>query len=191
MIRFGLPVYMFRVVTAIAWIAAGASVPLSTLILYKSSKSQKNRNDALQPVYYGSFRLFLTHNVRSPIILIMATALWSFSILLGSILVVSSVLHAEYLPKAWTASLAAATHIVSHVTLRSGSTTTNLSSVMNQMISLIPVAIITSSCIWIAVKFFSNIVLPCLRTFLDNPMHMYVSNFLSLCVSFSFETRPP
>ena len=173
-IRFGLPVYMFRVVTAIAWIAAGASVPLSTLILYKSSKSEKkNRNDALQPVYYGSFRLFLTHNVRSPIIVIMATALWSFSILLGSILVLSSVLHAEYLPKAWTASLAALTHIVSHITLRSGSSSTSSSS--SAIISLIPFAIITPTLIWIAVKLFSNIVLPCLRIFLDNPMHLYAT----------------
>jgi len=169
-IRFGLPVYMFRVVTAIAWIAAGASVPLSTLILYKSSTSS-NRKKEIQPVYYGSFRLFLTHNIRSPIIIIMATALWSFSILLGSILVVSSILNAEYLPRAWTASLAALTHVVSHVTLRSGSSNTSL--VWQDVLSLIPFALVSSSFIWISVKLFSNIVLPCLRAFLDNPMQMY------------------
>ena len=113
-----------------------------------------------------------SHNVRYPIIVMMATALCSFSILLGSILVLSSVLHAEYLPKAWTASLAALTHIVSHITLRSGSSTSSSSSAI---ISLIPFAIITPTLIWIAVKLFSNIVLPCLRIFLDNPMHLYAT----------------
>jgi len=144
-IRFALPFSFFRPVVASAWVASCASVPLSIFVSFKAPG--KSFADV------------------SPTLLVVGCGLWTFTVLLGAMLVANSILNSDYLPSAWSATLAGASNLVSHVLLKI--------SKSDNFAEFIPAALVTSFGLYVSVRAFAYLVLPLIRGFLDHPMYIY------------------
>lgn len=149
-IRFALPYSFVRPIIASAWVAACASVPLSGFVMMRS----KVRKSGLY----------------SPTLVVLGSAMWSFTILLGALLVINSVYNNQYIPKAWSATLAGLSNLASHILLALATVSTTSPREMFGSFIAIPLSTIV---VYIFIRFFSYIILPSIRAFLDYPMHIY------------------
>ena len=139
-IRFGLQLEDAYVVQSCAWAALTISLPW---VLWLRRK---------QLIFQGR---------GSALFLVAGCSLWSFTVLLGVLLVKNFAIESQ---KLWLSSTAGIANMASHAFVALSSTTNK------RAIFLFPIA---SVLIWIAIAFFSWVILPALRAFLDWPMYLY------------------
>uniref|UniRef100_A0A7S2SKE7 Alpha/beta hydrolase fold-3 domain-containing protein n=1 Tax=Mucochytrium quahogii TaxID=96639 RepID=A0A7S2SKE7_9STRA len=170
-IRFGLPYNFVRPVVACAWVAGCSSVPLSAYVLFKTRsqpETSKLEGVHVNKKVLDSRTILFLENVQSPSMIILGCALWSFTFLLGALLVFNTAFNNEYIPVAWSATLTGISSVVSHVVLNLA-----MLSSSRDIFTLIPIALGTSALLSILAVGFTWVGLPLIRGFLDYPMHYY------------------